>query len=295
MCAWDKSYHNLAYPKVIIGPQDMPADERSFYNSLVDTLKGKVEVDDLVVEQRNGDYRTVVYGSWDNDFLRYHFGGDGFWVSVRMSRELMKEYRDSPLFDAQENKRQFHWRSSAKPDEIGQIGDVIAESAVFFLDALNGGGDSNAKSRSTQKSTKKPTGSVKALPKTVVHDLEIVWALSGGDKQQLKTELARAGYRLYYSREITLAGTNHYKAASKLKGGDVLRCKSDEDNPYDNTAVAIYNKGGSQVGYLPKSGTKLEVFEALQSGHGIIAIVTHRGTRAGSKRDRTHIMLVEAS
>ena len=290
MCAWDKSYRSLAYPKEIIGPQDMPSKEKGFYDKLIATLNGKIEVEDLVVEQRNGDYRTVVYGSWDNDFLRYHFGGDGFWVSVRMSRELMKEYQDSPLFAAQENKRQFHWRSSVKPDEIDQIGDVITESATYFLDALNGGGET--KSKVISKPKKKPAGDVKALPNTAVHDLEVVWALSGGDKQQLKTELARAGYKLYYSREITLAGTNHYKAAQKLKGGEVLACKSDEDNPYDNTAVALFNKGGSQVGYLPKSGTKLEVFEALQSGHGISAIVTHRGTRAGSKRDRTHIMLI---
>ena len=45
MCAWDKSYHSLAYPKVIISPQDMPSDERSFYSSLVDTLKGKIEIE----------------------------------------------------------------------------------------------------------------------------------------------------------------------------------------------------------------------------------------------------------
>ena len=59
MCAWDKSYHSLAYPKVIIGPQDMPSDEKSFYNGLVDALKDKIEVDDLVVEQHNGDYRPL--------------------------------------------------------------------------------------------------------------------------------------------------------------------------------------------------------------------------------------------
>ena len=296
MSFWDREYHNLAYPKVIIDPSGMRPDERSFYNELVDAVANSLDIVDLVVEQRNGDYRTVVYGSWDNDFLRYHFGSDGFWVSVRMSRELMNEYQDSPLFAAQENKRQFHWRSSVKPGEINQIGDIIAESATYFLGALNGGGGSKANGNSqSSEMAQKPVGDAKALPDTAVRDLEVAWALSGGDKQKLKTELSQSGYQLYYSREITLAGTNHYKAALKLKGGEVLTCKSEEDNPYDNTAVTLCDKDASQVGYLPKSEAKEQVFEALQSGCEIIAIVTHRGARAGSKRDRTHIMLITAS
>lgn len=295
MCAWDMSYDNSAYPKEIIDPQVMAYAEKAFYDRLVATLDGRVDIDDLAVEQRNGDYRTVVYRSWDNDFLRYHFGYDGFWVSVRMSPALMKSYRDSPLFSAQTNKRQYHWRSSVKPDEIDKIGNVIAESAIFFLAALDGGGNSKASDKTpTSKPAKKPQLGLKALPKTAVRDLEAAWASSGGDKSQLKAELAGAGYRPYYSREMSLAGTRYYEAAGKLRGGEVLICKSEADNPYDNTAVALFDIGGSRVGYLCRSRTKLEAFEALRDGYGIIAIVTHRGIKAGSKSDRTRIMLITA-
>ena len=291
---WDKSYSNSAYPKVVIRPEDMDIEERTFFNQLIAAIGNAIDLDDLAVEQRNGDYRTVVSGSWDNDVLRYRIGKGVFWVSVRMTRENMDKYQDSPLFAAQENKKQFHWRSSIRPDEIAEISGIIIESALFFRGSL----DNEHVSKGSKSSAAEPitprARNDRRMPKSVVDDLVMAWNNADGDKRIFKQQLASKGYGLFCEREITLAVTNAYKAAASLKGGEVLECRCEEDNPYDDKAVAVFIKGGAQVGYLPKSGAKLEAFEALKGGHEIAAIVTHRGTRAGSKRDRTHILLVEA-
>lgn len=133
MGTWIEEYSGF-YPKEIVEPSVMQGEEKVFYDAFISSLSNSLDFEDIVVEQRDGDYRTVVYKDWDNDFLRYNLDFEDPWVSVRMYSPLMKKYKDNPLFDAQENKRQLHWRSSIDPLDIGLLHDVIVESCEIFLE-----------------------------------------------------------------------------------------------------------------------------------------------------------------
>lgn len=126
------------YSKRIIYTDDMDDEELEFFNRLIDSINDCLDVSEIVVEQRENTYRSVIYKNWDNDFLRYSFNSDDAWVSVRMYSPLMKEYETDPLFDAQNNKRQLHWRSSIRPMEIELLRDVIVRSCEIFLENNTG-------------------------------------------------------------------------------------------------------------------------------------------------------------
>ena len=272
MCTLDKSYEGTtAFPKVVINPTEMEPEEYTFYESLLDTLRNSIDVNDLAVEQRFSDYRTVVYGDWSNDFLRYHFGEDGFWVSVRVYPGIIEDYEFSPLFYAQANKRSLHWKSSLEAGQISELKDVMLRSCLAFF----GSKDLERNSRPTAASTK---SRLRMQMESLVNQ---------------KTELASflgEDYRLLSDRDSILAGASHHPASDKLVNGSTLVCEHEEDNPYDSEAVGVYDGNHVLVGYLPKEGNAKQLaLGEIKQGNTVKGIVIDDGTDGGTRRKRKSI------
>lgn len=279
MCALDKSYKgSWLYPKRIIETETMLEPERSFCTKLIDVLKDDINIDDLAFEQRNADYRTVVYSDWSNDFLRYHFGDDGFWVSVRVYPGIVADYEFSPLFRAQANKRQLHWRASVDADEIEMLHDVIVRSCRAFF-----GGPDTEKHKGMSGASKSKSRLQLQVEDLVEQTPELAGFL--GDDFELLT-----------ARDATIAGTSYHAASNALRNGSALTCEHEKDNPYDSEAVAIYDERHEIVGYLPKDGiVKKTVLKAIASGTVVKAIVIDDGTDGGTriKRKKIHVALIK--
>ncbi|WP_180371354.1 HIRAN domain-containing protein [Parafannyhessea umbonata] len=268
---------NRIYPKQLIKLDELQGNENAFCTKLFETLKNDVDVSDIAIEQRCADYRTVVYGDWNNDFLRYHFGDDGFWISVRMYPGIIADYEFSPLFRAQANKRQLHWRASIEPNEIGKLHDALVRSCKAFF----GGPDCKKQKSSTDAELPKRrmTMRIKELAETS-SDL---------------TEVLKDRYTLLSQRDVILAGSNYHPASEKLRDGSVLTCVHEKDNPYDADAVALFDMNQEIVGYLPKNNkSKNAVLKAVDSGMPVKAVVINNGTDGGTrrKRKRIHLALV---
>lgn len=278
MCALDKSHKgSLVYPKQIIETNAMSREERTFCNRLIETLSRDINLDELAFEQRFADYRTVVYGDWSNDFLRYHFGEDGFWVSVRVYPGIVADYEFSPLFRAQANKRQLHWRATVGADEIEKLRDVMLRSCKAFF-----GGPDIENRKETSRTSKSKNHMQLQIEDLVKHTPDLATFL--GDNFELLT-----------ARDVTIAGTNYHAASNSLHNGSALTCEYEKNNPYDAEAVAIYDKNHEIVGYLPKRGVfKKAVLKAIADGTAVKAVVIDDGTDGGTriKHKKIHIALI---
>lgn len=58
------------------------------------------------------EYTTLKYK--DNDIARIKYTSGARWIKILISNDSSKIYMDSPLFDAQQNKRQAFWKSNIK-------------------------------------------------------------------------------------------------------------------------------------------------------------------------------------
>ena len=67
------------------------------------------------LERRSENYLSLCLG--DNDFLRFKYTERAKWLSIDTSFLDIED--DNPLFEAQKNKRQRHWRA-----KISDIADI---------------------------------------------------------------------------------------------------------------------------------------------------------------------------
>lgn len=82
---------------------------------------------DFGIARRSDNYISLLCG--ENDFMRFKASPRAFWVSLRLPFALADKNMDNPLFAAQINKKQFHWKSSiASVDELEKIKDFIVAS-----------------------------------------------------------------------------------------------------------------------------------------------------------------------
>jgi DNA polymerase-3 subunit epsilon len=82
---------------------------------------------DFGIARRSDNYISLLCG--ENDFMRFKASPRAFWVSLRLPFALAGENRDNPLFAAQANKNQFHWKCSiTSVDELEKIKDFIVAS-----------------------------------------------------------------------------------------------------------------------------------------------------------------------
>lgn len=85
----------------------------------------------ISVERRSNDYISMFCGV--NDFLRLKYSARSKWLSLRLPRSVAKQNIDSPLFAAQSNKKQLHWRGNLKSlEDLELFKDFIASSCVYI-------------------------------------------------------------------------------------------------------------------------------------------------------------------
>lgn len=86
-------------------------EEENLVEIVMGYLTDSVDVSMLGLEKRSNDYTTFVYGGM-NDFLRFKYSSRAKWISLRLPAAIQKDNLENPLFAAQRNKRQLHWKSS---------------------------------------------------------------------------------------------------------------------------------------------------------------------------------------
>lgn len=76
------------------------------------------EVSKIHLEKLSDNYTSVFYGD-ANDFLRFKFTDRTKWLSIRLSSKDKEENLFNPLFSAQSNKKQLHWK--AKISDLSEL------------------------------------------------------------------------------------------------------------------------------------------------------------------------------
>ncbi len=85
----------------------------------------------IQLERRSKNYISMIFGN--NDFLRFKYSERAKWISLRLPYELSSTNIDNPLFSAQKNKKQFHWRADIKSlDDLYLLKDFIIASCVDY-------------------------------------------------------------------------------------------------------------------------------------------------------------------
>lgn len=94
--------------------------EVHFFQSLTELLSDSIDISKIRLEKRSDNYTSVIYGE-NNNFLRFKLTPKTKWLSINITGDDAKNNIDNPLFAAQKNKKQFHWKAS-----INSIDDLPA-------------------------------------------------------------------------------------------------------------------------------------------------------------------------
>lgn len=85
----------------------------------------------ITLERRSKNYISMFYGA--NDFLRLKYSLKTKWISLRLPHELSIANISNPLFAAQSNKKQLHWRANLDSlDDLISLKDFIIASCVYI-------------------------------------------------------------------------------------------------------------------------------------------------------------------
>ena len=100
---------------ITVGPPPkelcLTTDEEKLLEIVMGFLANSVDILMVGVEKRSYDYTSLIYGGL-NDFFRFKYTSRTKWVSLRLPISIQKENMGNPLFAAQKNKNQLHWKSS---------------------------------------------------------------------------------------------------------------------------------------------------------------------------------------
>ena len=77
---------------------------------ILSLLHDSVDCSKIRLERRSDSYVSMFYGE-NNNFLRFKLSDKTKWLSIQMCYEDRIDNIDNPLFSAQKNKNQFHWKS----------------------------------------------------------------------------------------------------------------------------------------------------------------------------------------
>lgn len=103
--------------------------ESEAIKKIIALLPDSVDNNKLRIERRSNSYISIFYGN--NDFLRLKFSEKTKWISIRLSQEDMKLNLNNPLFAAQTNKNQFHWKARVSSiDELEQFRPFLISSCT---------------------------------------------------------------------------------------------------------------------------------------------------------------------
>lgn len=104
--------------------------EKDFVDRLSDILSSCSNFNELQIVQRSSNYLTVLAGM--NDFLRFKYSHNAKWITLDLPRELVVQNKDNPLFAAQKNKAQRHWKAMLSSlDDLDAMKDFILASCII--------------------------------------------------------------------------------------------------------------------------------------------------------------------
>lgn len=107
---------------------NMNPDEEKAFNIIRSFLPTEL-LEYIHIERKSQSYISMLYG--ENDFLRLKYSDKAKWISLRIPKDIANSNIDNPLFDAQKNKNQFHWRGNLKSlDDLNLFKSYIIASCV---------------------------------------------------------------------------------------------------------------------------------------------------------------------
>lgn len=105
-------------------------DEKAAFE-IIQSFLPPVLLPNINIERRSKNYISMFCGM--NDFLRLKYSPKAKWISLRLPHSLMSTNIDNPLFAAQINKKQLHWRANIKDlSDLSAFKELIAASCVYM-------------------------------------------------------------------------------------------------------------------------------------------------------------------
>lgn len=103
--------------------------EFSLVQKISSILSTNPNYDNLQIVERSSNYYSIVLGM--NDFLRFKFTSRSKWISLRLPSSIMAENISNPLFTAQKNKAQLHWKAELSTiDDVNNLSDFILAACI---------------------------------------------------------------------------------------------------------------------------------------------------------------------
>ncbi len=84
--------------------------EREASEVFISLICDSVDCSKVRIERKSDSYISMIYGEY-NDFLRFKISKNTKWLSIRLCKEDSINNINNPLFEAQTNKKQLHWKS----------------------------------------------------------------------------------------------------------------------------------------------------------------------------------------
>lgn len=118
---------NTAFPVIPSPGLELSSLETDFVARLSEILHNHPAYSLLVLERRSDNYVSLVIGY--NDFLRFKYSSRAKWVSLDLPSSVASKNKDNPIFAAQKNKDQRHWKAEiASLDDLDKMADFIIAS-----------------------------------------------------------------------------------------------------------------------------------------------------------------------
>lgn len=106
------------------------SDEKAAFEIIQSFLPSSL-LSNVTIERRSKNYISMFCGV--NDFLRLRYSPKTKWLSLRLPLNLVSANINNPLFAAQTNKKQLHWRANIKDlGDLAAFKELIAASCVYM-------------------------------------------------------------------------------------------------------------------------------------------------------------------
>lgn len=165
----------------------------------------------FTIEHRAQDYTSLVYSEL-SDFLRIKITNSVKWLSIALCEEDREKYYNSPLFTAQKNKNQIHWKSYFDNEEdIERYLDLAANAPrdIFY----------GTRQTLTEKE------------KEVAEYLRCMFIECGADADDFYLYILKSEFELLYHSQF---GSIRVKVFSRKKGGYIIDSRISEYGFEDN-------------------------------------------------------------
>ncbi len=129
--SFDAKTKSVSIDSILDKELNINDDEKDVVKIIFSFLTPPENSENIYLDRRSDNYISMFCGK--NDFLRLKYSERAKWISLRLPRALAKSNIENPLFDAQSNKKQQHWRADIKSlDDLYLLKDFIIASCVYI-------------------------------------------------------------------------------------------------------------------------------------------------------------------